>query len=70
MIENLVDQINAALVLHPHLLQLMHTLFWVKYWILMGLIGVFLYLVYSEDVQEERRKRTVTRQEAKHIFIA
>lgn len=70
MIENLVDQINAALLLHPHLLHLMHTLFWVKYWMLMGIMGVFIYLVYSEDKQQERRKQSPAQQEAEHIFIA
>jgi len=70
MIENLVDYINATLLLHPHLLQLMHTLFWVKYWLLMGLMGVFIYLVYSEDKQENMRKQSAARREAEHIFIA
>lgn len=51
MIENLLDSLNVLLLQHPHLLQVMHTLFWIKYWLLLGIVGVFIYLAFTDDAQ-------------------
>ncbi len=52
MIENLAHTVNTLLVQHPNLLHLMHVLFWVKYWILVAIMGIFIYLAYFRDKQE------------------
>lgn len=70
MLEELVYSINAFLVHHPHLLRVMHLLFWVKYWILMGLIGVFVYLVYSEDHRRAEEKRQAAEAKSPGRFLA
>ncbi|QSA98364.1 hypothetical protein [Methylococcus sp. EFPC2] len=49
MIESLLDTINLFLLQHPHLLHVMHTLFWIKYWLLLAIVGLFVYLVYTND---------------------
>lgn len=70
MIENLADFINAMLLQHPHLLRLMRTLFWVKYWALTGIMGVFIGLVYFGDQRNDVPKGKPDEQTEKRIFIA
>jgi len=70
MIENLLESLNALLLQHPHLVHLMHTLFWIKHWILMGIMGVFIYLIYTDEQQALSRKRTTLKPAPGGIFIA
>ncbi|QXP93392.1 hypothetical protein [Methylococcus capsulatus] len=48
MIENFFAEFNAYLLGHPVLLAKLKFLFWLKYWILIGLMAVFIYLLYKE----------------------
>ena len=70
MIEHWLDSLNALLLQHPPLLHLMHTLFWIKHWILMAIMGVFLYLVYTDDQPELSNKRTTVEPVPGEVFIA
>jgi hypothetical protein len=70
MIENLLDSLNALLLQHTHLLHLMHVLFWIRYWILMAIMGVFIYLVYTDARQDLAGKRAAAKPAPGGIFIA
>ena len=70
MIENLVDSINLLLAQHPNMLHLMFKLFWLKYWILMGLMARFIYLAYSGSKPQAPQIETTDKPEAENIFIA
>ncbi len=50
---------NAYAATHPEVLKVMHVLFWVRWWFFMGLIGIFLYLMWADRrryLAEQRRK--------------
>jgi hypothetical protein len=51
------DNINAFIMHDPALLALVQFLFWVKYWILLGIAGIFVFLVYAEDVKKKRAEK-------------
>ncbi|MDF9391225.1 MULTISPECIES: hypothetical protein [Methylococcus] len=48
MFENFFAEFNAYLLGHPAFLAKLKFLFWLKYWILIGLMAVFIYLLYKE----------------------
>ncbi len=53
------DAFNAYAATHPDVLKVMHVLFWVRWWIFMGLIATFLYLMWADRrryLAEQRRK--------------
>ncbi len=70
MIEDILYSINTFLLHHPHLLRVMHLLFWIKYWALMALMGIFVYLAYSEDYQRAREKRLAAEAASNGNFLA
>lgn len=70
MFEEFLFSINTFLLHHPHLLRVMHALFWVKYWILMALMGVFVFLVYSEDHRRAEEKRRAAEAKTPGRFLA
>lgn len=70
MFEEFLYSVNTFLLHHPHLLRVMHLLFWVKYWLLMALMGVFVYLVYSEDYKRAEEKRRADEAKAPGRFLA
>jgi hypothetical protein len=70
MLENLLDSLNALLLQHPPLIQLLHLLFWVKYWLLTVIMSVFVCLVYSENTVELSDEAAAKPSAAEHTFIA
>lgn len=70
MIENLLDSLNLLLLQHPHVLHVMHTLFWIKYWLLLGIVGIFIYLVYSDGDHMIASKTGAADPATESIFIA
>jgi hypothetical protein len=71
MFENLFDSLNLLLLQHPHVLHVMRTLFWVKYWLLLGIVGVFVYLVYTDQDNKITPKNNGTPKPAPgSVFIA
>lgn len=70
MIEDILYSINTLLLHHPHLLRVMHVLFWVKYWILTGLMGVFVFLAYAEDYKRSEEKRQTAESKSAGRFLA
>ena len=70
MIEDILYSINTFLLHHPHLLRVMHLLFWIKYWALMAIMGVFVYLAYSEDHQRGQEKRQTAEAASDGSFLA
>ncbi len=69
MIEELLEHLNMLLLQHPHLLHVMHILFWVKYWLLVGIFWGFVYVVYKEDkmINSGVRKRIKSKTETSFI---
>jgi hypothetical protein len=53
MIHDLLAELNALLLQHPHLLQVMQTLFWVKYYGLLGIFGFFAYRAMTDKQLNE-----------------
>ncbi len=70
MIEDLLQSLNMLLLQHPHLLHVMHTLFWFKYWILVGIFWGFVYLVYTENKLIASGTRKRSKSETETAFIA
>jgi hypothetical protein len=71
MIEDLMHSLNGMLLQHPDLLHVMYVLFWIKYWILTAIMGVFLYLVYFRNQQYPLRKTASdNKQKPSDAFIA
>lgn len=68
MIENLLESLNLLLLQHPHLLGVMRFLFWFKSWLLLGIFGFFVYLVYAENRLMAQRKAALKRKNG--VFIA
>jgi hypothetical protein len=68
MLENFLDTLNVLLLQHPHLLGVMHFLFWFKSWLLLGVFSVFVYLVYTE--QRLPGKRKLLKRQTQGVFIA
>lgn len=66
------DAFNAYAATHPDVLKLMHVLFWVRWWLFMAMIGVFLYLIFhSNQPMVALKKREDERVKArKDRFIA
>lgn len=55
MLGNLFEQMNLYLLSHPAMLAKLDFLFRLKCWLLILLMGYFLYLIYQEE-----RKQKVT----------
>ncbi len=70
MIQNLLESLNALLLQHPHLLHLMYTLFWIKHWLLMGIMAAFIYFVYTDDRQGLSQKSKMLKPAPRDVFIA
>ncbi len=53
------EAFNAYAIAHPEVLKVMHVLFWLRWWLFMGLIGTFVYLMWADRrryLAEQRRK--------------
>lgn len=48
MLQDFFRHFNAYLAGHPGFLAKLKLLFWIKYWALTLLMGVFLFLIYRE----------------------
>lgn len=70
MMQNLLESLNALLLHHPHLLHLMRIFFWIKHWILMGIMGVFIYLIYTDDRQPLPQRRKMLKPASDDVFVA
>lgn len=57
---------NTYAMTHPEILKVMHTLFWVKWWILLGMIFWFCYKMQQPVMIKKREAR----QARKRRFIA
>jgi hypothetical protein len=68
MLRDFFSQFNAYLAGHPGILATLKLLFWIKYWILTGLMVVFLYLIYRE--RGWRRTKPGASRPAAHRFEA
>jgi hypothetical protein len=68
MIRDFFSQFNAYLAGHPSFLAKLKLLFWIKYWALTGLMGLFLYLIFRE--RGWRRGTALSRRTAVHTFEA
>jgi hypothetical protein len=68
MLRDFFSRFNAYLAGHPGFLAKLKLLFWIKYWALTGLMGVFLYLIYRE--RGWRRKTPTASRAAGHSFEA
>lgn len=65
MIEDLFAPLNALILQHPHVLQVMRTLFWFKSYLLLALFGCFVYLACTDrqlnDVQSRGSRKAKPR---------
>lgn len=48
MLREFFNQFNSYLLGHPAFLAKLKLLFWIKYWALTILMGVFVFLIYRE----------------------
>ncbi|GAB6067544.1 hypothetical protein JCM13664_08620 [Methylothermus subterraneus] len=60
------DAFNAYAMTHPEVLKLMHTLFWVKWWLLLLLVFWFAYKMQQPVIVKSRQERAAR----KRRFIA
>jgi len=54
---------NAYAATHPDILKVMHLLFWLRWWLFVGLIGTFVYLMWAD------RRRYLAAQRRKDLIL-
>ncbi len=64
----LLDSLNQYLMSHPDMINQLETSFRIKYWVLLGLSFVFLYLPIRE--QKIRRKKQKEQAKSGDHFLA
>ncbi|MFO1417943.1 MAG: hypothetical protein U1E83_04675 [Methylotetracoccus sp.] len=60
MFETLFSEFNHYLMRNPGAFGKLKLLFWIKYWALLLIFSVFLYLVYREQYLRKRQRRMPT----------
>lgn len=58
----MLDRINAFFLHNPSLLAQVKFIIWLKYWILLGIAGFYIFLVYIDGYKKKRDRKLSVRE--------
>ncbi len=66
------DAFNAYAATHPEILKVMHVLFWLRWWVFVIMMGVFVYMIfqYNRPMVAIRKQEEALKKARRHRFIA
>jgi hypothetical protein len=70
MFDDPLASLNTLLLQHPHLLQVMHTLFWFKSYLLLAIYGIFVYLAFTDRQLNAVQSRGSRKAKPRGVLIA